>query len=85
MSCFSSLKRVYNQQIKTSIRLDINYIDKDEFLVIYKEAQIEALKDTTIKNRFKATGLVLFNPDKILTHLHASISPSGTAHGSQSF
>ena len=53
------------------MRLGINYIDKDKFLVIYTAARIEALKDISIRNGFKATGLVLYNPDKILTCLHA--------------
>ena len=85
VSCFSSLKRAYSQQIETSMRLDINHIDKDEFLVIYKEAQTEALKDTIIRNRFKATDLVLYNLDEVFIHLHASTSPPSTAHKSQSF
>ena len=85
ISCFSSLKRVYSQQIETSIRLNINYINKNEFLVIYEGAWTEALKDTSIRNRFKVTDLVLYNLDEVLICLHASTSPLSIAHGSQSF
>jgi hypothetical protein len=87
VSCFSPLKKAYGRRVETSMRLGINHIDKDEFLVIYVRARMEALKDTSIRNGFKATGLVPYNPDEVLTRLHAQLhtpTPPSTAHGSQS-
>jgi hypothetical protein len=81
----ASLKRAYNQQIETSIQLDINYINKNEFLIIYIRARTETLKDTSIRNRFKATDLVPHNPDEILIYLRISTGPSSTAYKSQFF
>jgi hypothetical protein len=57
VSCFSSLKKAYDQRVETSMRLGVNHIDKDEFLVIYMSARTEAMKDTSMRNGFKATGL----------------------------
>lgn len=86
VSCFSFLKKAYDQQIETSMRLDINHVDKEEFLDLYTAARKKTLKNITIKNGFKATGLVSYNSEEVLTHLHSQLhtsSPSDTFHGSQ--
>ena len=35
VSCFSPLKKVYRKKIAENIQLEINHIDKSEFLVAY--------------------------------------------------
>jgi uncharacterized protein YjaZ len=37
--------------------LDINYIDKDEFLTIYSSVCMEPLNEKNIQSGFRATGL----------------------------
>ncbi|QSS57463.1 hypothetical protein I7I53_11650 [Histoplasma capsulatum var. duboisii H88] len=87
VSCFAVLKKAYSKQIESGMQLEINHVDKNEFLNLYSLARKEALKDTTIRAGFKVTGLVPFNSaevlDKLHLQLHTSSSP-GSSHGSQS-
>ena len=52
------------------MRLGVNYIDKLDFLAAYPEARVSAFKALTIKNSFKAAGLVLVNPEPVLEKLN---------------
>ena len=74
IGCFSVLKQAYSQLVETKMCLGINHIDKFDFLEAYTYAQIEAYKSNTIKNSFTAAGLVLYNPDCVISkldiHLH---------------
>ena len=56
--------------VETKIQNGINYIDKLDFLKVYPLARIEAFKSETIKNSFLATGLVLFEPDRVISKLN---------------
>jgi hypothetical protein len=49
----------------------INHIDKHEFLPLYKQARQIALHQDNIRAGFAATGLVPYNPDRVLSQLHA--------------
>ena len=51
------------------IRARINYIDKDDFLKVYPSVRIKAFKSETIKNSFRAAGLVPFLPNRVLLKL----------------
>jgi hypothetical protein len=44
------------------IQLDIHYITKLDFIMVYPTARTEALTASNIHSGFTATGLVLFNP-----------------------
>jgi hypothetical protein len=55
------------------MRAGINYIDKDDFLALYLQARIATYSQSTIQSRFRATGLVPFNPDEVLSRLHIQI------------
>jgi len=52
------------------MQLDINYIDKLDFLIAYLKACIEAFKSENIKNSFTAARLVPFCPDQVLIQLN---------------
>lgn len=69
VSCFSVLKRSYGNAVEASMRAGINHIDKDDFTVLYQQARATSFNPTTILSGFRATGLVPFNPDQVLSRL----------------
>jgi hypothetical protein len=69
VSCFGPLKKVYSSQIKIKIRLSINYIIKEEFLPTFLIAYRQVITTKTITSGFKATSLILFNPQRVLDKL----------------
>jgi hypothetical protein len=86
VSCFSPLKHAYKQEIQKQIALGINYIDKNEFLTIYSRVRTAALSEGNIKSSFRAIGLILYNPEQVLSRLNTQIktpTPSRTPHSSQ--
>ena len=69
VGCFGPLKAAYNRQIENLMRLRINHITKLEFLPAFKEAFNIAFTKQNIKSGFRATGLVPYSPDNVLSHL----------------
>jgi hypothetical protein len=69
VGCFGPLKKSYGKQIENLVRLRINHITKLEFLPAFKKAFEAAFTEQNIKSGFRATGLVPYNPDNVLTHL----------------
>jgi hypothetical protein len=69
VGCFSPLKASYGKQIENLIRVRINHITKLEFLPAFKEAFKAAFTEQNIKSGFRATGLVPYDPDNVLSHL----------------
>jgi len=67
VSCFTPLKKVYRSLVEQKAHLEINYIDKLDFLKIFPEACGKAFKAETIQNSFAETSLILFNPDRVLS------------------
>jgi hypothetical protein len=67
MSCFSVLKHLYEIAVQEQIQARINYIDKDNFLDLYLQAHRKTYTPGTIQSSFKATGLVPFNLDEVLS------------------
>jgi hypothetical protein len=72
---FAVLKRTYGTQIADLIRLGINHVDKVEFLNAFHIARNQALTERTIQSAFTATGLVPFDPERVLSTLHRPITP----------
>jgi hypothetical protein len=66
---FTVLKRFYSRFIEAKIRLQINHINKFDFLEAYRSARIKAFKLETIKNSFATAGLLPYNPNRVLTKL----------------
>jgi len=62
--------------IENKIQLDFNYIDKFNFLKAYSQAHTEIFRPDTIKNSFVATGLILFNPERMLEQLNIQLKIS---------
>jgi hypothetical protein len=69
VSCFAPLKLSYGRQIETFARNQLNHITKLEFLSAFKEAFQATFTEQNIKSGFRATGLVPYDPDKVLSHL----------------
>jgi hypothetical protein len=73
VGCFSVLKRSYSYQVERLMSLGVNHIDKQEFLPLYQQARIEALHQANIRSGFAATGLVPYNPDRVLSLLNTQL------------
>ena len=73
VSCFSVLKKSYGQTVQELMRAGINHVDKDDFLDLYLQARTATYSPSTIQSGFKATGLVPFDPDQVLSRLHIQI------------
>ena len=69
VGCFSLLKTSYSKQIENLVRLRINYITKLEFLPAFKAAFDAAFTKQNIKAGFRATGLVLYDPENVISYL----------------
>src|ERR1700722_5588139 len=67
VSCFSVVKRLYSQQIEGYMRVGLNHIDKPDFLTAYIPTRKEAMAIDIVRSRFAATGLVPYNPDRVLS------------------
>lgn len=83
VSCFAVLKRAYGRIVEDKMRLGINHIDKLDFLAAYPHARKETYKPENLINGFAATGLVPFNPDRVLTQLNVQLK-TPTPPGSRS-
>ena len=73
VSCFATLKRAYGRQVEHLMRDGVNYIDKPDFLTAYNIARTEAMTPTIARSGFAATGLVPFDPDRVLSKLNTQI------------
>jgi hypothetical protein len=74
VSCFAVLKRSYRSVVQEQIRAGINYVDKDDFLDLYLQACVATYSSKTIQSGFRATGLVPFNLDEVLSRLHIQLN-----------
>jgi DDE superfamily endonuclease len=67
LTCFSSIKMRYRKDIQELAALDDSAkVKKERFISAHNKARIESLTSRTIRNGFKAAGLVPFDPDKAL-------------------
>jgi hypothetical protein len=83
VGCFSVLKRSYGRLIENQMRLGINHITKIDFLSAYPQVRSKAFKPSNIQSGFIATGLVPYNPQRVLSNLQVQFetpTPPGTNH-----
>lgn len=73
MGYFSPLKAAYRRLVAENVRLGINHVDKPEFLLIYKQARIEALSTDNIRSGFMATGLIPLDSEQVLSRLQITL------------
>ncbi|EEA28014.1 conserved hypothetical protein [Talaromyces marneffei ATCC 18224] len=58
------------KNVEQRMRDGFNHIDKLDFLMAFPQARTVAYKARTIQNSFVATGLVPFNPDRVIQQLN---------------
>jgi hypothetical protein len=83
VGCFAILKRLYGRQIEGYIRNRVNHIDKPDFLYTFYAARTEAMSLANIQSSFAATGLVPYNPERVLSKLYTQLktpTPPSTSH-----
>ena len=73
VACFAVLKRSYGLAVQAQMWAGINHIDKDDFLQLYLQARAATYSSSTIQSGFRATGLVPFEPDEVLSQLHIQL------------
>jgi hypothetical protein len=73
VGCFSPLKRAYSKLIEQKRCLGYNHIDKLDFLKAYPAAYQEVFTTENIQSRFRATGLIPFNPKAVLDKLNLNL------------
>ncbi|KAK9578966.1 suppressor protein sef1 [Aspergillus fumigatus] len=81
VGCFANLKRAYSGLIELKARCNINYIDKLDFLATYPDARRIAYNSETIQSAFAATGLVPFDPPRVISKLNIRLhtpTPTGS-------
>jgi hypothetical protein len=76
VSCYSPLKSAYGHEIGQLGRQRVFHVDKDEFLYVYPRVRAQIFSDQSIQSGFRATGLVPFNPDRVLSNLTIVRTPS---------
>jgi hypothetical protein len=83
VSFFAVLKRLYGQQIQGYIRKGIHHIDKQDFLEAYCIVCTGAVTIANIQSSFAATGLVLHDPERVLSKLGTQLktpTPPSSSH-----
>jgi hypothetical protein len=73
VGCFSLLKRAYGTEVSRLICHYINHINKLSFLPAFKTAFKKAIIKDNIHAGFRATGLILFEPDIVLSQLNVKL------------
>ena len=66
VAIFEPLQKIYDDLVSQESEAGIDSINKDIFINLYTEAREKAFTSNVIKAEFKATGLVSFNPQKVL-------------------
>jgi hypothetical protein len=74
VACFGPLKRFYGRFVEERSRLGFYHIDKLDFLAAFPKARSQAFKVETIKNSFAASGVVPYNPERVLEKLNVRLS-----------
>lgn len=71
VTCFAVLKRAYGREVEAYMRAGIHHIDKPDFLLAYITARKESISFSTARNGFAATGLVPYDPERVLSKLNS--------------
>jgi len=76
VGCFSSLKVAYGRKIGELARQGIFHINKEEFFYVYLRVRVAAISEQNIQSGFRATGLIPYDPQRVLTSLTIIRTPS---------
>jgi hypothetical protein len=82
VACFGPLKTAYGRLVQDLARKAIFHVDKADFLNMYRQARTTIHSEQNILSGFRATGLIPFNPDYVLSQLpEPTPSPPSSSHG----
>lgn len=83
VSCYSPLKRLYGQEVQELARQGIYHTGKEDSLAVYIKVRVFVFIDQNITSGFQATGLIPYDPQRVLWSLTVTKTPSppGTANG----
>ncbi|GMG14216.1 unnamed protein product [Aspergillus oryzae] len=86
VGCFGPLKRAHGQLVENKMRLGFNHIDKLDFLKAFPQARAQIYTTSNICSGFSATGLIPFNPERVLSQLNIQLeaTPPGSRPSSRS-
>jgi len=72
---FQPLKHFHAEAVPQATRTGCSDFNKVEFLFALTSIRLQAFKQTTILSAFRKMGLLPYNPDCVLSHLHEHSSP----------
>ena len=81
VGCFSPLKRSYGAEIEKLMRAHITHISKEDFFPAFHTAFRTTMIESNIRAGFRATGLVPYDPDYVVSRLDVRLrtpTPSPT-------
>jgi hypothetical protein len=79
VGCFGPLKRSYGKEIENLMRVHISHITKVEFFAAFKNAFMASFSEANIREGFRETGFVLFDPETVISKLDiAPYTPTPT-------
>lgn len=76
VACFGPLKTAYSKLIQQLARNGIFHVDKTDFPANYQQARSTIYLEQNIISGFRATGLIPFNPERVLSALTITKTPS---------
>jgi hypothetical protein len=71
--CFQPFKHYHRQAIDKSLRLGIFDFNRLDFIAAFNEMRTKTFKSSTIISSFAETGLIPYNPEKVLAPLRKRI------------
>ena len=69
VGCFGLLKASYSKAIEQMIQRHITHITKDDFFPVFQQAFFASIGEDNIQAGFRATGLVPYNPETVISRL----------------
>ena len=78
------MKKAYGAQISFLSRAGITYITKDDFFPAFRAAFEKTFTEQNVKGGFRGSGLVLFNPETVISKLDVRLrtpTPPRTSDG----
>jgi DDE superfamily endonuclease len=81
--CFQPLKHYHAEAIDDAVRTGDTKFSKIEFLAALPTIRRQAFKKSTILSAFRQTGIIPYNPDKVLIPLQERVDRENRALGAQ--
>src|SRR5947199_1984661 len=76
--CFQPYKHYHRQALDRSLRLGVFDFNRLDFIAAFNKMRAETFKSSTIKSAFAKTGLIPYNPEKVLDPLREKLKRRNT-------